>query len=101
VNSTGFLSFEVDLEPIITTLSIAKRGEFDCGLTNKVTIDDIFVENFKMHIVSDVFYIDNEKLIRPFGIFAGVLHGLGAYALLSSVNNNIGIHLAEGFSIAR
>jgi hypothetical protein len=63
MDCTGFLSLKVDLVPIIRSLSHAERGEFDCGFSNQVTIDNIFVEHFKVHVVSDVFDVDFEELI--------------------------------------
>jgi len=54
-----------------------------------------------MHIVADVLDIDSEGLIGPFGGFAGILHRFGANALLTSVYYDVGVHLAEGFGVAR
>ena len=101
VDRTGLLSLEVDLEPIITTLSHAKRGKFDCGLSNKIAITHVFVKNFEVHVIADVLDIDLEKLVGPFRCFAGVLHGLCTDALLASVDHDVGVHLAESLGVAR
>ena len=101
MDCASFLAFKVDLEPIVASLAHAKRGEFDRGLSDKIAVTHVFVKNFEMHIITDILNIDFEKFVAPFGIFARILHGLGADALLASVDHNVGVHLTEGLGVTR
>ncbi len=99
MDCASFLAFKVDLEPVVTSLAIAKRSKFDCSLSDKITVTHILVKNFEVHVVPDILDVDFEKFIGPFGIFARILHRLGTDALLASVDHNVGVHLTEGLGV--
>ena len=101
MDCASWLAFKVDFEPIVASLAYAKRGEFDRGFSDEIAVTHVFVKNFEMHIITDILDIDFEKFVGPFGIFACVLLGLGADALLASVDHNVGVHLAEGLGVTR
>jgi hypothetical protein len=101
MNRAGLFPFEVDLEPVIAALTHAKRGKFDCSLSDKIAITNIFIKNFEVHVVPDVLDINFEELVGPFGIFAGVLHGFSTDALLACIYYDVGVHLTERLGIAR
>jgi hypothetical protein len=89
----------LNFEPLIDTVVDAKGAELDVVLANVVGIGDIFIEYLDKNIVPDVLDIDVHKLTGPLGVLTLVASGLGLDSLHSGVEDNVGIHLAEGLSV--
>ena len=68
------------------------------GRTHKIAVKRILIKNFQIYIVADVFYVEFELLI-PIRGFTLIRSFFGSETLLSQIDHNVRIHLAEQFGV--
>jgi len=100
MHSACWFAFVSYLVPLINTRTNAKSAKFKRSFTNKITVGNIFIEYFQMHVIADVFYINSASFVFPNRFLTGVLHSSCSDSLLTGIYYDIGVHFAKSFSVA-
>jgi hypothetical protein len=99
MDGASLFAFVLNFEPLINALVDAEGTKLNVVLSNVIGIGDIFIEYLHKNIITDVLDIDVHKLAGPLRALTLVGGSLGLDSLHTGVEDNVGIHLAEGLSV--
>ena len=90
----------LNFKPLVDTTPISESGQFNDSFSDGFAADNIVVSALNLNIIPQVFDIDIEELILPFGSLALVLADRGLPLLFAGFHCDEGVHLAQLFHIA-
>ena len=94
MNLTCRFSLVGNGEPLIHASNAAERRGLNLSSSYRVVVGNILIEDFNVHVISDVLDIDVVGLIPPRRL-ARVLFDSCLESLLSILNNTEGVHFTK------
>ena len=96
MNTSCWLSIEVNLNPFFPWTVLSKNRQRHIGLANKRRLEGIFVAHSDVHVVREHICFDLHELECPMWIFAAVLANCRSPLLLPDTNDYEWVHLVQG-----
>jgi hypothetical protein len=97
-NSSGFLSLNGDLEPVVEA-GHAESRNLDDSLTHQLVVEHgVLVHQAHGEVIANVLHVVLKHFVEH-GFFAAVFHNLGLKALHTVLNLNVGIHITKGVEV--
>ena len=96
MNTSCWLSIEVNLYPFFPRTVLSKNRQWHIGLANKWRREGIFVAYSDMHALREQICFDLHELECPIRVFAAVLAYCRSPLLLTNTNDHEWVHFVEG-----
>jgi len=102
VDLSGFLTLDLDGDPVIKALLVGEGGDLNLGITDCFVAKYIVVANVESELVALILDLPIGVVLfhlLPDGVLALILGNLGGPLLFTELYVDIGVHLSEGFEV--